>query len=178
MPVVLHCLWGGICCWGGNRASTCASIALVLMAPALVARALSVGMTAVRTKGSTGRGFVSSAGGSNCAPIMDEQVVLDFSGPFELEVSEVPQVAAALPPTSSVPPAVSIFSMPSFATHPVPSGYVFEPLPVVVKPTVPLAAAVGPVAAAVNAAAELPRPCPVVVPSTGSSSTSHDQTVP
>lgn len=50
---------------GWQSCITCASIALALMAPALVARALTVGMTPVRTKGSTGRGFVSSAGGSS-----------------------------------------------------------------------------------------------------------------
>lgn len=114
---------------------------------------------------------------------MDEQVVPDFSGPFEQEVPEVPQVAPALPPSSSAPPATSIFSVPTFVAPPVASGYVFEPLPVAVqpvgaKPTVPLAPAVGPVAAAVKAAAEHPRQRPVAVPSTGSSSTSHDQTVP
>ncbi|GAB0497593.1 hypothetical protein MMPV_008928 [Pyropia vietnamensis] len=109
---------------------------------------------------------------------MDEQVVPDFSGPLGQEVPEVPQVAAALPPSSSAPPAASIFSVPSFAAPPVPSAYVFEPLPVA-KPTVPVAPAVGSVTAAVKTAAELPRPRPVAVPSSaGSSTTSHDQTVP
>lgn len=40
---------------GWQSCITCASIAHALMAPALVARALTVGMTPVRTKGSTGQ---------------------------------------------------------------------------------------------------------------------------